>query len=116
MNSTTPRCRIQSARMCSCVSSRPGGMMPWRVPESYIACSDSANVVSRSEAEPSRNVSSAVATLGSALADLYGALAGLGLVARGLVRRRLDVALQIRRMAELPELRRRAAEEEADRP
>src|SRR4051794_17572983 len=115
MNSTTERCRSQSARMCSGVSSRPGGMMPWRVPESYMACSDSANVDSRSDAVPSRKVSSSAAT--SALDRVYWPVAGgHRLVRRRLVPGRLEIALEVRRVAELAELRGRVAEEEAYGP
>src|SRR3954462_840168 len=116
MNSTTERWRAQSERMCAWVSSRPAGMMPWRVAESCIACSESAKVVSRSETDPSRNVSSAAAPGESPLDRSHRAVAGLGLVAGGLVRRGLEVALEVGRVAELAELGRRGPEEEAGRP
>src|SRR3954452_8754785 len=115
MNSTTERWRAQSAWMCCGVSSRSAGMIPWRVPESYIACSESANMDSRSDAVPSRKVSSRAATT-SALDRVYRRLRRPRLVACPLERRGLEVALQVWRMAELAELRRRAAEHEADRP
>src|SRR5689334_1000082 len=115
MNSTTGRCLAQSAWMCSGVSSRPGAMIPWRVAESYIACSESANVLSRSDAAPSRKVSSTAATP-SALDRAYRALARGRLVTGGLMGLRLEVALQVRRVAELAELRRGMPEEETDGP
>src|SRR4051795_3035197 len=116
MNSTTGRWRVQSAWMCASVRSRFAGMIPWRVPESYIACSERAKVVSRSETDPSRNVSSVAATAGSALDRAHRAAARRRLVARGLVRRSLEVALEVGRVPELAELGRRAPEEQADRP
>src|SRR5215213_10236697 len=58
MNSTTGRWRSQSPRMSWSVSGRADETIPCRAAESCMACSERANVVSRSETLPSRKVSS----------------------------------------------------------
>src|SRR3954454_18224508 len=98
MNSTIERWRSQSPLMCASVSSCDGGITPCLTAESCIARSESPKVVSRSETDPSRNVSSLTATLRECTPPPGASVA------------------ERRRVPELAELRRAAAEEEPDRP
>src|SRR5439155_26252003 len=114
MNSTIERCRTQSSLMCASVSSLDAGITPCLSAESCMARSESPKVVSRSETDPSLNVSSL--TTDASVRPRIKRSVTCGFVPSGLLSRRLQIALQVRRMTELAELGGAAAEEQTDGP